>query len=358
MDRTSRNLCLAVGILVVLVSCSLFADHQVVARLPTGIGPGKMAASPDGSTLYVLNSDSADVSRFRVSDLRDLGPVKVGHVPMDVSMTATHAVVTCFSDGTLWTIDLESGKTRGPVRVGDGPRAVSIPVEGQAWVAGYYDGILRVVDLEAMRVSREINLEKGLTQIVPVPGHPHVWIMNTGRDRFHVMDRTNLSLVRDVVGKLGHGLWDTTIDPNSNRLICSGWGSNTLAILDGPAGDRLALFETGGTGAVTVVVSPDGRRSYVAHSESDTVTAIDNETGSLVGEAATGRFPFSHLALSPGGDELVVTNDNDRTVTFFRTQDLARTQDLPVGRIPHHLLYAGGRLFVACNSSNHVAVIE
>ena len=68
--------------------------------------------------------------------------------------------------------------------------------------------------------------------------------MNTSRDRFHVLDRDSMDLVREVVGKLGSGLWDSALHVPSRRIYTSGWGSNTVAVLDGVAADRLGLIAT------------------------------------------------------------------------------------------------------------------
>jgi YVTN family beta-propeller protein len=348
----------ALALILILAHTCDAAAWRLAKTLPTGVGPGSMAVTPDGKRLVVLNSDSADLTVFALPELAAAGTIPVARVPMAIAFpTADSALVACFRDDLVARVDLVKGEMTGQVKVSDGPRDIAM-VAGRAVVAGYYSGSLDVLDPHKPALVGAVPLSLGLSRISAVPGQARALVLNSSSDRVHVVDVPAMSSVGVLVDKLGHGLWDAELDPARRRVAVTGWGSATLAILNAATGDSEGLVETGGAGATAVAWSPDGRFAWITHSESETVTKVDVAAGRVAGTVRVGRFPFSHLAVSPDGADVLVTNDNDGTVSVIDAARCAVTQVLKVGSIPRHIVFAGGRALITCCMSDHVAVLE
>lgn len=346
-------------LLCVLLAGPCLADkYKVAAKLPTGIGPGDLALAPDGQRLVVLNSDSGDLSVIRADTLAVAPTIPVARVPMAVAFDSRgQALVASFQDDKVYRVDLEKGEVTGQVAVGDGPRDLQLS-GGRLLVPGYYDGSLTVIDPATLTKVKTIELGVGVQQVLPVPGSQRALVVNTSSDRVHIVDPGAEAPAGELDEKLGWGLWHATLTPDGKRALVTGWGSNTLAVLDTNPAMSYALVPLSGKGACQMAVSPDGRFAFVAHSESDTLVKVDLEALKEVASVPTGRFPFSYVAITPDGRDVIVTNDKDGTVSIVDAASMKVSQVLAVGSIPRQILCAQGRIFVTCAFSNHVAVLE
>lgn len=350
---------LLLALLPALASPCLAGKYRVIAKLPTGIGPGSLELTPDGTRVAVCNSDSGDLSVFRLSDLSVAPTIPVGRVPVALTFDRSGAaLVACFRDDALYRVDLDAGEVRGKVSVGDGPRDVAMTADGRALVPGYYDGVLAVVDPQTMAEPRKIQLALGASQVLTVPGSKQALVLNTSSDRLHMVDPAQEQPAGELDDKLGYGLWHAQLTPDGKRLLVSGWVSNTLAVVSTSPAMSYALIPLSGKGSCQLAVAPDGKRAYVAHSESDTLVVVDLVGLREVGSVTVGRFPFSYVAVSPDGADVLVTNDKDGTVSVVDAATLTVRQVIPVGSIPRQILFVGNRALVTCAFSNHMAVLE
>ena len=358
MPRMHRSRLLPALALLLCAAPCLAGNYRVAARLPTGLGPGPLALSPDGKRAVVCNSDSGDLSVFALPELTAREPIVVGRVPVAVTFDgAGKALVACFRDKTLARVDLDSGEVLGRVNVGDGPRDVALTEGGLALVPGYYDGVLSIVDPATMAAPRQLKLEVGTSQVITVPGSKQTLILNTSTDRVHVVDPAG-GAPGLLDEKLGYGLWEAKRTPDGKRVLVTGWGSNTLAVLTANPAMSWALIPLSGKGACGLAITPDSRFAFVAHSESDTLVKVDLEALKEVGSVATGRFPFSDVAVSPDGADVLVTNDKAGTVSVIDTATLAVRQTLAVGEVPRKIVFAGPRALIPCAFANFMAVLE
>jgi YVTN family beta-propeller protein len=109
-----------------------------------------------------------------------------------------------------------------------------------------------------------------------------------------------------------------------------------------------------------LALSPDGRRMYVAEHVADSLAVVDLATRRVVSRLPTEHLPYAVAASADGA--IYVSNWAARTVSMFR--DSAGTVSdrgrIMVGRHPSALLlnHDGSRLFVACASTDRVAVVD
>lgn len=126
-----------------------------------------------------------------------------------------------------------------------------------------------------------------------------------------------------------------------------------------------------------VTFSPDGAQIWVADSEQDQLMVIDSKSLRAIRVVPTGRTPWN-TAFSADATKVYVTNTNDDTVSVIDASTLrpAGVVSLPSFTVDnlvvttetytqlHHqptaiaLSPADGSLWVACNSSSSLAVID
>jgi DNA-binding beta-propeller fold protein YncE len=109
-----------------------------------------------------------------------------------------------------------------------------------------------------------------------------------------------------------------------------------------------------------LAVSPDGTRLYVAENVADSLAMIDLRGKRILRRLPTGHLPYA-VAAAPDG-RLYVSNWGEETVSVFRDSagTLYDRGRILVGRHPSALFlnHDGTRLFVACASTDRVAVVD
>jgi DNA-binding beta-propeller fold protein YncE len=109
-----------------------------------------------------------------------------------------------------------------------------------------------------------------------------------------------------------------------------------------------------------LALSRDGRRLFVAENVADSVAMIDLATRLVLRRFPTGHLPYAVVAAPDG--RVYVSNWGEGTITVLRDSAGSVTAQgrILVGRHPSALLLNrdGSRLFVACASTDRVAVVD
>ena len=110
-----------------------------------------------------------------------------------------------------------------------------------------------------------------------------------------------------------------------------------------------------------IALSPDGKRLFVAENLSDTLAVVELESKRVVQRLQTDTYPYA-VSVSANGD-VYVSAWGGNTVSVFATAEwdvLKERKKLAVGRHPSALVLnkSGSRLFVACASTNSIAVVD
>jgi YVTN family beta-propeller protein len=110
-----------------------------------------------------------------------------------------------------------------------------------------------------------------------------------------------------------------------------------------------------------LALSADGKKLYVAENVADTLAVVDVATGKIEQRLPTDAYPYA-VAVAPGG-KVFVSAWGGNTVSVFETDGGGRLKEdrkMEVGRHPSALQLNGNgsRLFVACATTNSVAVID
>ncbi len=185
---------------------------------------------------------------------------------------------------------------------------------------------------------------------------------------FQVVDRGTRRVVQTVVQPAA--FLGAAFAPDGHTLCVSGgnldhvyvyaWG-DTAALVD-----SIALAPTPGPdGGIAypahLAFSRDGKHLFVAENLRDTLAVVDVAARRVVQELPTGRYPYGVLVLPD--DRVCVSIWGGNVVeTFAPAPDgrLARGPRIQVGRHPSAMVCdrAGTKLYVACASSDRIAVVD
>ncbi|MDO8137645.1 MAG: YncE family protein, partial [Candidatus Brocadiales bacterium] len=136
--------------------------QKVIGEVPVETQPESAACTPDGKTLYVCNAEDDSVSVVDVAKKAAIKKIKVGDWPcsVKVSKDGSKAYVSC--SGNLWNkvdiIDTSKNERVGEITVGYGPRDIAISPDGRQMAVicdtvGSINRTVDFVDLSANKVT-------------------------------------------------------------------------------------------------------------------------------------------------------------------------------------------------------------
>jgi YVTN family beta-propeller protein len=250
---------------------------------------------------------------------------------------------------------------------GAGSRATTAVVQDTA--AGGEKRLPTGVRLDPVGTQHDLRAAMPLTLLL-APGGRSLVISSAGyrEPGLAVIDRTTGKLTQSIpqaAAFLGLGF-----SPDGRTLFASGanqdviylyrWNSDSATLADSivlapkPADSAGTRYPAG------LALSADGRRLYVAENVADSVAVVDLATRHVTQRFATGHLPYAVVA-APGG-RIYVSNWGAETVTVLRDSAGSVSDEgrIFVGRHPSGLIlnHDGSRLFVACASTDRVAVVD
>lgn len=296
-------------------------DHALLAEIPVGALPSRIAVTPDGAFVYVTNENSGTMSKISAASHTVVATINVGTLPNGVAVSADGSAVFVIASSTLKQFNVA---TDAPVRAY--PLPIGVPVD----VAISPDGrFAYVVDKNQNICSLyPINLATGdvmtsafcatMTGLGAVGGSfPRaVAVRHDGRFGYvtafqdGALQVIQLSDYHYAGGGCiipgcplaGGGPTGVAVSKDGRFAFTANFNDKTVGIF--------ALNQASGLPAVPIRVSlpgapsyldvtPDGTRLYVSHG-SNSVSIIDLTTDppTLVGTLAVGSFPRG-VAVSP-----------------------------------------------------------
>ncbi len=305
------------------VSLIDLASGDVVATLPTGVGPHEVAVSPDGTKALITNYGRRlpgcsltliDIPTATVLRTLDLGEYERPHGVLWLR-DGKRAVVTAEADRALLTVEIESGEILQAV---DTAQEISHMValtadQKRAFVANIGSGSVTVIDLE--KGERVANVETGEgAEGVAVTVAGRVWVTNRAADTITVLDATSLEELGEFASEgfpiratatpagkvlVTHAragaltVFEDATSANGEDAGALGQGVRRDLQLTGKfSEDRLFSDRFGDSSVpIGVVVDGDGTLAYIAHANADVITEVDVATGKTLRTLTAGAEP-------------------------------------------------------------------
>jgi len=274
----------------------LTTNTVVGLPIPVGIGPVKVAITPDGNTAYVVNSrtGSDNVSAIDLTTNTVVGsPIPVGFNPLDIAITpdGTTAYVVNNSPDNVSVLDLTTNTVVGsPIPVGTNPSGIAITPDGNtAYVPNFLSDDVSVIDLTT-------NTVVGLPILVGIKPHDiaitpdgnTAYVVNIGSGNVSVINLTTNAVVGSI--HVGSGPWRIAITPDGSTAYVAVSGRHEISMID------VATNAVVGTIPVinpsSIAFTPDGTTAYVVISQPYTiVSVIDVAARAVVGTIPVGNGP-------------------------------------------------------------------
>ena len=126
-------------------------SNTVAATIPTGLGTGAVAASPDGQSVYATNMGSNDVSVISTETNTVTATIPVETQPYQVAFTpdGTRAYIANGASSTVSVIDTATRTVVSTIPVGTAPAAVRVTANSQtAYVGNQGSNTVSVIALD------------------------------------------------------------------------------------------------------------------------------------------------------------------------------------------------------------------
>jgi YVTN family beta-propeller protein len=287
--------------------------RAVVSTIPLGKRPRGIAASPDGSFLYVALSGSPNAGPgvdektlpppdrsadgIGVIDLRQLKLVKVltgGTDPevVAVSHDGARAFVANEDAGQLSVIDVSNGRVVETFKTGDEPEGVRVNPSGdQVWVTSEEDGTAVVIDLAAHKVLKTVKVGPRPRSVAFLPDGTRAYVPSENGATLTVVDAKRLVVLHTIA--LGEGMRPMgTAAASDGRTIYVTTGRSKMVLFVDVASNQVVGSVEAGPRPWGVAVSPDGKTLYTANGPSNDVSVIDVATRQITQKIPAGRGPW------------------------------------------------------------------
>ncbi len=288
-------------------------DGETLARLPSGGNPHVLQLSPDGSTMYVVNAgghdlpddDQAahaggpDASPLATNSLWALdtssgdvvGRVAVGTGPTHPvpSPDGTRVYVTNTDDDSISIVDTRSWTVIETVTGVPEPHDAAITADGtRLLIAAAGSNEVLVLDTETRAIVDRFAVGNKVRGLILDHADAVAYATNKADGTVSRIDLASSDVQTFAVGAGPHGL---RLAPDGSRLYIALSGANAVAYV-GPASGDVERTVPVGASPQQLDISPDGAWLAVANAADETVTLVNVERAAPIRTSSTGPGTF------------------------------------------------------------------
>src|SRR5213593_1113105 len=251
------------------------AAHKLIDRWHVGSDPEQFAISKDGKFAFIANEDDASASIVDLNSGQSRGKIKVSEEPEGVGVNPANGevYVTCEEKGEVFAIDPDQQRVIGKIDTGGRPRSVAfLPDGSRVYVACENGGYIGVIDARSHKLLSKIQLPTGsLPMGTAVSNDGKELYVSTGRANavaFIDTQKTEVprSPLRSARGEgegeesivamipVGNRAWGIALDPSGSKLYTANGASNDVSVVDVKSRKELRRIKAGdGPWGITIV---------------------------------------------------------------------------------------------------------
>jgi YVTN family beta-propeller protein len=240
-------------------------QRKLVTTFHSGQDPESFDLSPDGTTLYVSNEETAEMTVVDVSTGATRGRVHVGKEPEGVTVRPDGKVVfvTSEQEGEVTGVDSQTLSVVAHVPTGPRPRSIVFARDGvTGFVTDEMGAKVTVFDAVAYQPRGDIEIHLGS----PMPTGPR---------------------------PMG-----AVLSPDGKQIYVTCGRGGSVAIIDVASRKQVRSIDGVGDRPWGIASSADGRRIYTANGTSSDVSIVDLSTGNVDKRVHVGGSPWG-IAIGP-----------------------------------------------------------
>jgi YVTN family beta-propeller protein len=310
------------GTLVVLNKAEATASlidlrsHEIVATVPTGVGPHEVAVSDTGNVAVVTNYGTRESPGHTLTVI-DVGGGQAMHTIELTDFHRPHGIAFIDGERVLVTAEEEKAVVCVDIYAQGIPFTISTqqdvshmvaitPDRQRAFVANIGSGTVTALDLVQGTVIRSLPTGAGAEGIDVTPDGRQVWVTNRDADTVTVIDASSLETLANLPSESFPIRAAAT--PSSEHVLVTNAGSGVVNVFDTASKTllesipiRLEVGDTQGrmfgdrfpdsSVPIGILVHPDGHEAYVAHANADVITILDLDNFEPIGTLTAGKEP-------------------------------------------------------------------
>jgi YVTN family beta-propeller protein len=279
-------------------------------------GPGRMAASKDGTTLYITHRDADEIAVFNTGENKIVRTIPVARTPSGTVLSGDEKTLFVTSGGyggKLQSIDIESGTMVKEIITGHTPMSpVLLPDGKRIFVCNRFSNTVTEYELPEMKLVRTMTMIREPCAAVCTADGKKLYVANflpndpnnyPPEPHKSIEVAASVSVIDTETGKTEHirlpngscCLQGICLSPDgqsvfATHLVSRFWNStdklddgqmngNGFSVLDTKAGySKTVLLDDPHSGAANpwgIAVSPDGKTVCVTISGTDELMMID-----------------------------------------------------------------------------------
>jgi len=234
------------------------AARKLIDRWHVGSDPEQFAISKNGKFAFVANEDDASASIVDLDSGQSRGKIKVSEEPEGVGVNPSNGevYVTCEEKGKVFAIDPGQQRVIAKIDTGGRPRSVAfLPDGSRAYVACENGGYIAVIDARSHNVISELQLPTGSLPMGTAVSHDAKELyVSTGRgNAVAIVDiqkhearaegESEESIVTMVPA--GNRVWGIALDPSGSKLYTANGASNDVSVVDVKSRKELRRIKVG-----------------------------------------------------------------------------------------------------------------
>lgn len=355
------------------------ATNTVVAMPMVSGDPVGIAVMPDGSKVYVTQTQGAVVVIDAATNTIVGSPIPVGASPQSIAIlpNGTKAYVGNFSGDSVSVIDTVTNTVIGsPIPVGAGPKSIAITPDGsKAYVTNSIDDDVVIIDTATDTViGSPIGVGLAPFGIAVTPDGTKVYVCNSNSGTVSVID-TSTNLVIATIPAISEtdAPQCVAITPNGAKAYVTvdhppaanssislrkdpPSAQNSVIVIDTVTNTVIGTPIPVGFNPIGVAITPDGSRAYVCIGDS-TVVVIDTTTDSIIDSPIpVGLFPYL-IAIGPLAEQPQPPSHFKGIIkrhihSYWRKTTLyMKWKKSPSSNIDHYEILASGRVIASIQAS-------
>jgi phospholipase C len=288
-----------VGGNVAIFNASTYALATAVSSGTTN--PYGVAATPDGSQVWVTESGTNTVSVIPTSTNKIASTIVVGVYPHGIAITPDGKTAYVANTGpntgrggsqTVSVIDVASQTVTDTVNVGEAPMVVAASPDGSHVFVTCADGVYRIT-ASNHRVSKAAESLRNAHGVTVTPDSSHVYVTDTERNQVAVLRTTNLGSANRI--PVGSTPWNTAFTADGATAYVTNANENAVSVIDtasrrvtgriglgsGTTTDSKTSFTQINQIPTAISLSPDGK-IWVGCNASSSLVVIDPSSNSVV----------------------------------------------------------------------------